>query len=244
MSHNSVYIVLGMHKSGTTLIAKTLHYSGINMGAFDEEVSYDKGNQFEREEPLFINNLILQSEGLQSLSISPNKKKIDQSSSILSLVKELNSQYAMWGFKDPRTCLTYDHWKPFLPVHKIIVVYRKPQSVAYHYCRKGFRDYIRALNRYMQYNSRIYKIGKEKKALFVSYDKLLNSKKEYMRLSKFVGFDLSDVVDPRLNRSKEKSMLKFWICNAALFIVYQQSPIRVYRRLNAVREQQILDYAN
>ncbi len=45
-----IYVIFGMHKSGTTLVAEMLHKSGINMGDFDESVSYDIGNQYERNE--------------------------------------------------------------------------------------------------------------------------------------------------------------------------------------------------
>ena len=50
-----IYIILGMHKSGTTLISQILHKSGINMGNFNEDVSYDQGNKYERPASQKIN---------------------------------------------------------------------------------------------------------------------------------------------------------------------------------------------
>lgn len=45
-----IFVVLGMHKSGTTLVSQILHHSGIPMGdGFDENVTYDGGNKYERE---------------------------------------------------------------------------------------------------------------------------------------------------------------------------------------------------
>ena len=43
-----IYVVLGMHKSGTTLISQILHHSGVNMGGAEIETSrsYDEGNKY------------------------------------------------------------------------------------------------------------------------------------------------------------------------------------------------------
>ena len=55
-----IYIVLGMHKSGTTLLSQILHHSGISMGEnFNESVSYSQGNKYERETTQQINKEIL-----------------------------------------------------------------------------------------------------------------------------------------------------------------------------------------
>ena len=40
-----VFVLLGMHKSGTTMIAQTLHHSGIDMGVENPNKLYDHGEQ-------------------------------------------------------------------------------------------------------------------------------------------------------------------------------------------------------
>ncbi len=54
-----IYIVLGMHKSGTTLVAQTLHAAGINMGDFDESLTYDTNNKYERHDTQELNRDLL-----------------------------------------------------------------------------------------------------------------------------------------------------------------------------------------
>ena len=61
------YVVLGMHKSGTTLVSQMLHQSGINMGDFDPLVSYDRGNQYERESALQLDMDIMRAKDDQVL---------------------------------------------------------------------------------------------------------------------------------------------------------------------------------
>ena len=225
------YIVLGMHKSGTTLLAKTLHKSGVPMGDFNDSLSYDKGNQYERKEVIKINNEILHSEEKQSLKINPNDVDLSKKNRVEVLVRRLDESYEDWGFKDPRTCLTYSLWRPYLCKPKVIVIFRHPRSVAYHYCRTGVKDYILALKRYMQYNKRIHKIGIQENALFVSYDKLINDSCELIRIGKFINKETVNIIDPSMNRSKDKYTIRFWICNFTLFFAFCITPLGLYRKL-------------
>ena len=56
-----IYVVLGMHKSGTTLVAKMLHASGINMGeSIDESADYSAGNHYERQSTAELNHVLLE----------------------------------------------------------------------------------------------------------------------------------------------------------------------------------------
>ena len=52
-------VVLGMHKSGTSLVAQALHRSGIHMGDFQEHLDYDAGNKFEHHDFQAINRELL-----------------------------------------------------------------------------------------------------------------------------------------------------------------------------------------
>ena len=55
-----IYIVLGMHKSGTTLISEILHHSGINMTEDQNtQLNYDQGNFYEWVAAVRFNREIL-----------------------------------------------------------------------------------------------------------------------------------------------------------------------------------------
>ena len=55
-----IYVVLGCHKSGTTLVAEVLHRSGIAMLEGEvEEADYDEGDFFERLDMVHVNQDIL-----------------------------------------------------------------------------------------------------------------------------------------------------------------------------------------
>ena len=45
----NVFVVLGMHKSGTTLVSDILHRSGVPMVEVRSSEGYDQGNKMERD---------------------------------------------------------------------------------------------------------------------------------------------------------------------------------------------------
>lgn len=100
------YIVLGMHKSGTTLITKILHESGINMGPFEERGDYHRGEFCERLDIVQVISDMLNSHSLYSLDIVPpfDEDKIKKNENrILKIIQESDSQFENWGFKYPGT---------------------------------------------------------------------------------------------------------------------------------------------
>lgn len=197
-----VYMILGMHKSGTTLTAQCLHAAGINMG-FDLEEGDEDYSAHKCEGKLLrtINRSLLGIEQEFSLNTDPvehyheiasNQKNAER------LISEQNA-YSNWGMKHPLQVFTYSFWKQLLPEHKIIFIYRSPELVAQHYCKmkskKKNRNYWQALKRWYQYNQIILKIiakTPKKDVLILSYDALLTDDTEFRRLENFIGQPLVD----------------------------------------------------
>ena len=179
-----IYVVLGMHKSGTTLVARMLHRSGIDMGAgVDLRRSYDSGEKFERESTKAINHAILGSEGMFSLDIaapaSPIEIAAERRAEMRCIIDECGSASRDWGFKDPRTCLTYPIWAEELPEHRLIMVFRRPEAMwpRYRPCERRLvptRAY-RLVERWCECYQRLldYLDRDETRALVVDYERLM-----------------------------------------------------------------------
>lgn len=218
-----IYVVLGMHKSGTTLLSQILHYSGINMGEFDADVSYDKGNKYERQSTLDLDLDILGTEDYEVLDLSPheiNGLSETQRDQMKTIITGCNAAHEAWGFKDPRACLTYDLWAEELPEHKLIIVFRDPAQVWPRFKWMGKRKYhtnfSRAysyLHRWQEHNRNILRFMETSKRerLVLSYNELMTEDAEFRRLEEFVGMKLEDRRRPDLFRSKSKKdiFLKF-----------------------------------
>lgn len=195
-----IYIVLGMHKSGTTLTAQLLHGSGINMGFDLNDGEEDYGaEKCEGRLLREINNSLLGSKGVFSLDVDVPQHFLEQSLNAERIGKliEAQSSYPDWGMKNPIQTLTYSFWESRLPEHKLILVFRSPESVAKHYIRSrpGYKVYWRALATWKQYNQQILKLLSEVPAqerILINYDRMLKDDSEFKRLEKFVGKPLID----------------------------------------------------
>ena len=208
-----IHVVLGMHKSGTTLVSQLLHHAGIAMvEREDASTGYDAGNQWEREETKSVNHALLGSAGRYSLQTrrdGPLAMTPALRSRMRSIVDDCCARHGDWGFKDPRTCLTYDAWADVLPAHRITVVWRRPEEAWAHYWASTtgrrrltvFRDFLPC---WCDYNAAILDALKTTTMpwLVVPYTRLMESDAEFRRLETFVGRGLADRRQPGLRRSR------------------------------------------
>lgn len=237
-----IYVVLGMHKSGTTLISQILHHSGINMGDdIDTHVSYDQGNKYERDSTKMLNIEILSSYGMRSLHVTtPTTLWMTENQRVRmrEIIRSCDERYADWGFKDPRTCLVYPLWASELPEHKIIAIYRSPDELWRRYRPRSIRrrpgEPYRAwkfAKRWCEYNANIltYLQNTQMGFLVLDYRRLMTAKTEFDRVQEFVGGELEDRrrIDLYRNRPRESFLIKF-----AMWLVYKQTGCRPEEIIN------------
>lgn len=207
----TIYCVLGMHKSGTTLVSQILHQSGINMGSFDLDRDYDQGNKYERSETQNLNKRILGCGNTHSLSVNKpvRIKDIDESYffEAQKIVATLDTLHNAWGFKDPRTCLLVDFWHSVIPETKYIHVIRHPIEVWHYYKSRlskdsKFIDYfsrcINSLRVWYLYNREIAVFSgslTNGNLVSIEYSRLMTNDVEFDRLEHFAGQKLSDTRD-------------------------------------------------
>lgn len=210
-----VVVILGMHKSGTTLVARLFHESGISMGRFDADKSYDQGNHFERATMLEINRRILGDQDHESFDsfrgIGQNLPEPAILRKMHQAVQKAEQGHSPWGFKDPRTSLTYGLWKPVLPAHRIVFVFRHPEEVCWHYVRRLPRWRVfdrlkrarKVLRAWFVYNeaSRQHILDVNVETLVLSYSDLMKCDEMLGRLSNFVNQPLRDCRDRSMYRA-------------------------------------------
>lgn len=201
---SSVYVVVGMHKSGTTLVAQILNGSGVEMWSEPISGNYDRGQKGECKRAKEINNRVLQSAGARSVAMrSPAKLenvRMEDMEDGYEFVKTMQGRSRDWGFKDPRTTLTYcAYWKHVLPPHRVIAIFRSPQEVVAHYtkgqlAKLGFG--CRALAAWSIHNRELLRILRSQpEAILVRYESLMAGREEFQRLAHFLN---SGAEDPRI----------------------------------------------
>lgn len=221
-----IYVILGMHKSGTTLVSQILHHSGINMGdEINAQTSYDQGNQYEREATKALNIEIMRANGYEESNwrkvvsgtvdrdhslADPQVLTEGQRWRMREIISECNGRYTRWGFKDPRTCLLYPLWASELPEHKIIAIFRSPQEqwqrhrsrVIWQRYREPYKIQ-KFIEKWCRYNSDILAYLQHTKMdyLVLDYQKLMTTSTEFDHLQEFVGLTLEDRRNTSLYRN-------------------------------------------
>ena len=179
---NECYVVIGMHRSGTSLVSGLLHNSGIDMGigyfkppGKDNPRGYYEDQRFRRmnDRMLKFSRYDVKSWDVRIPTIRGNKTHQGQ---IWGIVAQ-NSSKTRWGFKDPRTCLTWHMWRQHLPQNtQVVYVYRNPMSVANSLLKRGNIDNLdQGLLLWNLYNERALPIRKHYDTVFIEYESVLSS---------------------------------------------------------------------
>jgi len=118
---NKTYIVLGMHRSGTSFVTQALQDAGAEMNG---RPPYHENQDF-----LALNNKILTQSGANWANIPENiKVNPDTAQKIKTLIAKYGKKF--WGWKDPRTSLTLPAYLPYLKDDVyLIACFRKPKRV-------------------------------------------------------------------------------------------------------------------
>jgi len=191
-------IVCGMHRSGTSLVASMLQAMGVNMGArLMGPGEHNPKGHFEDMDFVELNEEIL-SEAGGNWANPPSQEAIEEAGQRLKYsigaVVDRKDWQRLWGWKDPRTCLTAGLWHRHLDDARYVVVRRdRPAVVASLLARDGGNaggwdalcgEYERRLVEFLT--------GIEAPIHFVRYEDITHPKtgaKEAAKLAAFVGLD-------------------------------------------------------
>lgn len=136
-------IVAGMHRSGTSMVAGILYHLGVYMGDDLMVDDIDKGQTkeqpcgyYEDREFMRINDTILQKSKGAWNRIPDRELLLDRCCEVnntLDILLERRARnHKVWGFKDPRTCLTMPayltRWHAITGDKRIIVISRNQKD--------------------------------------------------------------------------------------------------------------------
>ena len=127
----SCVIVLGMHRSGTSLVTGSLEDAGLNLGEVNNAALFNRKGNKENETIRDLNDSLLARNGA-AWNAPPNRQlqwgRADEEWA-RSLIEPYQYAARPWGFKDPRTIWTVEGWLRLLPNAYLIGVFRHPSLV-------------------------------------------------------------------------------------------------------------------
>jgi len=207
-------LVLGMHRSGTSLVTEVLSKLGVWIGAQADLIGPSEFNErghFEFLPGVEFNNELLRISG-GTWDNPPPPERIEA----LALLQKppiegLAVDHPLWAFKDPRLCLTLPVWRKALDNVDVRLLYilRDPLAVTHSLQRRNARmDIPRshvprggmsveyALNLWSEYNRRaaLYIHRFALPHLVLWYDQLVDVPcTEVARLAEFIGCGQHDL---------------------------------------------------
>lgn len=234
-------LVLGMHKSGTTLIARLMHESGVSMGDFPARQGYEKC-KYEDPECVAINKHILGAEQKPSFRTIQSWVYDEEAAGRASeLIAKKDEKYPTWGLKDPRLTLTYGFWKPFLGKHTLIVVTRNPREVFAHYMKGSVHVRVAklitrataVLRTWYVYNQACLDVAQSESdhVICIDFTEFMRRDTSLEKLEMRLGMKLKDVRDRRYYRSQAASSPGYTMASSLLKAVYGYDVDALYQRM-------------
>jgi hypothetical protein len=215
-AHQKPVIVVGMHRSGTSLTASILGSAGLHIG--DNLVPAGPGNaegHFEDLDFVGLHRAALAAhghdpEGWDEVLLDAMPDVFEAKAHGLI---EARAARPLWGWKDPRTAVFLPFWERLLPAARFVFVYRKPWEVIDSLYRRGdgrFRqDPAAAARLWSLYNRAILESHarlRDRAVLFHLEDIAAHSNEFVEQVSRAFGLRLdppADVFKPNLLRRGE-----------------------------------------
>jgi len=197
-----IICILGMHRSGTSMLTRILNLCGLSLGKSEEMFTPTYHNQkghWENNRFMEINIEIIRffsnkiSDWNTRITFPENWQKIQKIKNIkkraIKLVKDFDSRYQSWGWKDPRNCITLPFWQEILGNRlKYIIVLRQPIDIANSLLKRNNYPVTQGLLLWDKYMTNAITFTNNLSKYFIVSEQLFsNRKKEIMSLIKFIN---------------------------------------------------------
>ncbi len=193
--------IAGMHRSGTSMVARLLNICGLYLGEEKDIMKPQSDNPegfWENNHFVEINDKILSSNGygwdLPPVSNYIDFKKVNNEikNDAKALIEsmELNTP---WGWKDPRNSLNLIFWRELLPDLKVIICLRNPLEVAMSLKKRGNSSCAFSFNLWYLYNKTIFDNIEPERVLITHYASFfINPVYEIKRLLNFTKLNIDN----------------------------------------------------
>jgi hypothetical protein len=220
-------VVLGLARSGTSVVAAILRALGVNMGSSVRDKANPYGS-FEDRDFADLHKKIFDFAGKKTYwhppapeTILTLKERCDP------LIREVVGKKILtspvWGWKHPRTILTLDLFLPYLENPHLIAIFRNPLGIAkssvehtknYISDKVDFFQALRLVNFYSAELSKALERHRELPTLTVAFEDVVSQPmEEAVRLANFLQLELTEekrkelesLVIPRDRIAREKA---------------------------------------
>jgi len=208
MAWQKIVCILGIHRSGTSLVSRILNLLGVYLGPQERILppAPDNPKGFWEHHPIMaLNDEILARLGgswHEPPAFPPGWETAPQLADLRqrarAILQEDFATAELWGWKDPRTCLTLPFWQRLLPPMRYVICVRNPVDVARSLEHRNNFSFEKGTRLWLTYMASALRHTAGQPRLFVFYEDLMEDwSKEIKRLADFLG---------RQNVTKDKAV--------------------------------------
>jgi len=197
--------ITGMHRSGTSMVARLLNLCGLYLGPEDKMMPPKPDNPagfWENIDFAILNEKILSQMGGRWHSPPPLTKEGWERGPAFNALKNEAIEVTRvfvdrepWGWKDPRTSLTLNFWNGLFPNLKLVICLRDPLAVASSLQKRNRLSEAYGLQLWLTYNERLLTTADSGQYVVTHYDAYFsNPKRESRRILEWLGWVVSEEV--------------------------------------------------
>ena len=173
-------IILGMHRSGTSFLARGLNLCGVYLGKSSSFISSEWNPAPDNLRGHWENKHILE---LTEKSLFRNNGSWENIPDNIEIGDEIGNEVSgcckklldesilAAGFKDSRGILLFDSWKKFLPKNFVVVgIFRDPLKVAESLKQRNGFSYEKSLDLWKSYNQKLLEIIENNNGFLIDFD--------------------------------------------------------------------------
>jgi hypothetical protein len=190
--------VLGMHRSGTSVITRMLNVLGVYLGPNERLMKPQEANPkgyWEHQMITDLNDAILTRLGgscYEPPTFFPGWERAAELADLRrkarAVIHEDFATAECWGWKDPRTCLTLPFWQRLSPPTRYVVCLRNPVDVAHSLHRRDGFSGEKSTRLWLTYLASALAHTAGHPRLLVFYEDVMRDwQAELRRLARFVG---------------------------------------------------------
>jgi hypothetical protein len=201
MTHAFPIAITGMHRSGTSMITRALHDSGLHLVGTGAEDLVDPAEDnpegfWENKAVVACNDELLEATGgawdnppaLPPAAVDDPRVAHVAEASTAALAAL--AEHDHWGFKDPRTCLTAGYWLDLEPELRFVICVRHPVEVALSLKRRNQNSYSLGLALWERYYAAVLDLVPPDRRIVTHYDTyFVDPEAELARVCGFAGLE-------------------------------------------------------
>ncbi len=202
-----IIIILGMHRSGTSMTAGVLNLLGVNMGNIIRRKSiHNPLGYFEDIDFVNLNRLILNEAGGSWINPPSEDSIRDQKTKFNEKISDLiKTKPKLWGWKDPRTCLTIELFLSHISNAYFIVCNREHKAIALSLFKRYKMKYEKSLEIIRIYEERLsnfFNRFPSLKKLNVYYEKTVSNPQKWVK-------EIIKFIEIKVNNQISRKAIKF-----------------------------------